>query len=78
MYKQSKSNLISESINSDVSEKAPPPISGGLFSPTSDCSSDFSQPTSLTDSMAMVNKILADGNLDRLESYLHKHQCHKS
>ena len=30
--------------------------------------SDFnSQPASLTDSMAMVNKILADGNLDRLE-----------
>ena len=56
-----------ESIGSDVSEKAPPPHSGGLFSPTSDCSSDFSQPTSLTDSMAMVNKILADGNLDRLE-----------
>jgi exonuclease 3'-5' domain-containing protein 1 len=56
-----------ESINSDVSEKVPPRISGGLFSPTSDCSSDFSQPTSLTDSMAMVNKILANGNLDRLE-----------
>ena len=33
-----------------------------------DANSDYnSQPTSLTDSMALVNKILADGNLDRLE-----------
>jgi exonuclease 3'-5' domain-containing protein 1 len=39
-----------------------------VFSPTSDCGSDIaSQPTSLTDSMALVNKILANGNLDRLE-----------
>ena len=33
----------------------------------SDFNSVNSQPASLTDSMAMVNKILADGNLDRLE-----------
>ncbi len=41
-----------------------------LFSPTSDSGSNSefnSQPTSLTDSMAMVNRILADGNLDRVE-----------
>lgn len=64
-----------ESISSDLSEKMAParrPFSSsgggvdGLFSPTSDCSVN-SQPTSLTDSMALVNKILADGNLDRLE-----------
>lgn len=47
------------------------PRSENLFSPTSDNSGGScdmsSQPTSLTDSMALVNKILADGNLDRLE-----------
>ncbi len=36
------------------------------FSPTSDSELN-SQPTSLTDSMAMVNHILADVNLDRVE-----------
>ena len=71
-----------DSIGSDQSDyfglkspaPAPTPLkrpmsSGGLFSPSSESgSSDInSQPTSLTDSMAMVNKILADGNLDRVE-----------
>ena len=64
-----------ESIGSDISEKVVvasrrPMSSGGLFSPTSDSGSNSefnSQPASLTDSMALMNKILADGNLDRLE-----------
>ena len=41
-----------------------------LFSPSSESGSNSevnSQPASLTDSMALVNKILADGNLDRVE-----------
>ena len=60
-----------ESIGSDFSEPKKRPLSsGGLFSPISDSGSNSefnSQPASLTDSMAMMNKILADGNLDRLE-----------
>ena len=51
--------------------KHPLSSSRELFTP---CSSESgsnsevsSQPASLTDSMALVNKILADGNLDRVE-----------
>ena len=54
----------------NMTKATSPSKAGRIFSPTSDCgsSSDFaSQPTSLTDSMAMVNRILADGNLDRVE-----------
>jgi exonuclease 3'-5' domain-containing protein 1 len=69
-----------ESVNSDFSDNARstplltqtlrPLSTGGLFSPTTDSGSNSimnSQPASLTDSMAMVNKILADGKLDRVE-----------
>lgn len=61
-----------ESINSSDCIPTPTsmrrPRSENLFSPTSENSCEMSsQPTSLTDSMALVNKILADGNLDRLE-----------
>lgn len=67
-----------DSNGSDLSDyfgvKNPPSLkrpmsTSGLFSPSSESgSSDInSQPASLTDSMAMMNKILADGNLDRVE-----------
>ena len=50
--------------------KHPLSSSRELFTPSSESGSNSevsSQPASLTDSMALVNKILADGNLDRVE-----------